>query len=301
MTVNWRDFANQAKPYQTLTPGARYTQPTYAGHIWDIRDEGGACLAQFTATVSPGIATAVAPAPAAAARSATATAHGTYADFAITGYQGATHLRLRLGTAAPKADHTFAKVVAGADSDGRDRWSPTIDGLEPGTEYFWVLSATSAGGQVSYQQGSFRTLYRHVEVSFESITIDNDANIFIGHNGRPYNGMATFTLMVGTDLRETLSPAAINTGDVLNPQRTLLDTRAGALLTVIVQGDEDVQNIFIGQQTAVAFAVFDLRSIPERGNGLADTNTGGRSFTLVGDQGLKFTVNGIYTVTYADW
>ena len=50
----WLDFTGQYKWYGTLRPGERYTQHTYAGHVWMITDRNSYCLSLYEATTAPG-------------------------------------------------------------------------------------------------------------------------------------------------------------------------------------------------------------------------------------------------------
>ena len=52
--IYWVDFTGQREWYGTLRPGERYTQQTYAGHVWMIQDRDGHCLSLYEAITAPG-------------------------------------------------------------------------------------------------------------------------------------------------------------------------------------------------------------------------------------------------------
>lgn len=47
VTVSWLDLDGKRVTYQTLRPGATYTQPTYVGHPWVVAAADGRALAVF--------------------------------------------------------------------------------------------------------------------------------------------------------------------------------------------------------------------------------------------------------------
>ncbi len=75
--------------------------------------------------------------------------------------------RLWVSMDAPAVDDTGSRV--------RD-WEVTFDGLTPDTLYNVVLVAEDQHGNLNHRYGQFRTLERHVEITFTSIHVVNDAD-----------------------------------------------------------------------------------------------------------------------------
>lgn len=48
--IIWLDFAGEEKLYQSLGPSESYVQPTYSGHVWLVRTEGGTVVGRYAAT-----------------------------------------------------------------------------------------------------------------------------------------------------------------------------------------------------------------------------------------------------------
>ncbi|MDX1934553.1 MAG: prolyl oligopeptidase family serine peptidase [Capsulimonadales bacterium] len=65
--VFWRDFSGNLRPYGSLLPGRSQGQRTYAGHVFEIRDESGKPLVAFVAPEESATAVIAAPFPEAAA------------------------------------------------------------------------------------------------------------------------------------------------------------------------------------------------------------------------------------------
>lgn len=75
--------------------------------------------------------------------------------------------RLWVSMDPPAAEHNGNLV--------RD-WEVTIDDLTPDTLYNVVLVAEDKHGNLNHRYGQFRTLQRHVEITFTSIYVKNDAD-----------------------------------------------------------------------------------------------------------------------------
>lgn len=48
--IIWLDFSGEEKLYQSLGPSESYVQPTYSGHVWLVRTEGGTEVCRYAAT-----------------------------------------------------------------------------------------------------------------------------------------------------------------------------------------------------------------------------------------------------------
>ena len=95
---------------------------------------------------------------------ATVEPHGTSATFAM---HTTVPARLWVSMDAPAVQDTGSRV--------RD-WEVTFEGLTPDTLYNVVLVAEDQHGNLNHRYGQFRTLERHVEITFTSIHVVNDAD-----------------------------------------------------------------------------------------------------------------------------
>lgn len=64
VTVHWRNYEGSTVKYASLDDGATTTQSTYSGHVWEVRNASGTCIATFVAGSSKGTAAISGPAKA---------------------------------------------------------------------------------------------------------------------------------------------------------------------------------------------------------------------------------------------
>jgi hypothetical protein len=153
------------------------------------------------------------------------TPHGTYADI---------HVVL---TAPMAAVQVFANVPGQPTSSqaqalGVKDWYGTIPTLTPATDYEFSLRAADESGNIQNWVGSFTTLRRQVQVSFDTLHVIDDSDdlsagdLYFSFN---VNGVWDDT---------TYGEVSVDSGDKTYPAHveTLLDTDQ---LTLIVHGRDD--------------------------------------------------------------
>ncbi len=128
------------------------------------------------------------------------------------------------------------------DSTGgeyRTSWGAALDGLEPGTLYHIVVSATDAQGHTAHRQGTFKTLGRKVTVTFWGVRILNDADhdccIWANKGEIQLDYFAAGQHVHSSPMRKLKSGQWVDADDPA-PQLVLED--APAQITLQVQGEE---------------------------------------------------------------
>ena len=90
---------------------------------------------------------------------------------------GGTSATFKMHTTVPARLWVSMDAPAVQDTGSRVRdWEVTFDGLTPDTLYNVVLVAEDQHGNLNHRYGQFRTLERHVEITFTSIHVVNDAD-----------------------------------------------------------------------------------------------------------------------------
>lgn len=90
---------------------------------------------------------------------------------------GGTSATFTMHTTVPARLWVSMDAPAVQDTGTRVRdWEVTFEGLTPDTLYNVVLVAEDEHGNLDHRYGQFRTLERHVEITFTSIHVVNDAD-----------------------------------------------------------------------------------------------------------------------------
>lgn len=90
---------------------------------------------------------------------------------------GGTSATFEMHTSVPARLWVSMDAPAVQDTGTRVRdWEVTFEGLTPDTLYNVVLVAEDQHGNLNHRYGQFRTLERHVEITFTSIHVVNDAD-----------------------------------------------------------------------------------------------------------------------------
>jgi hypothetical protein len=153
--------------------------------------------------------------------------HGTFADFHVA----TTHkVSLKLET----HEQGTSTTVDQKSTSGTDDWKTTMDNLQPNTTYEYTLTAIDDANDIKYSTGTFHTLHRHVQVTFESITAIDDSD-----SGSPGDLTFWFKGNGVWDLVNTYGEVSIATGDTAHPNHVANFVDTPKTFTIAVYGDDD--------------------------------------------------------------
>lgn len=151
---------------------------------------------------------------------------------------GGTTATFELHTSVPARMWVSMDAPAVQDSGSMVQdWEVTFDDLTPDTLYHVVLVAEDQHGNLDHRYGQFRTLERHVEITFTSIHVINDADKWKINKGE----VEWFFEVEGDWIEEFhRGVAKVKSGDWINlgESRRLVIDDADRWLQLAVQGVE---------------------------------------------------------------
>jgi hypothetical protein len=102
--------------------------------------------------------------------------HGTYVEVVPTSNKPVSfYVEVSTGPALPNG--TFASVTSsGTSFCCSTGWAGKVFNLQPNTKYYYILRATAQNGQQANRNGSFKTLKRHVSVTFQQLYMIDDSD-----------------------------------------------------------------------------------------------------------------------------
>lgn len=167
--------------------------------------------------------------------------HGGWAQFTVTTSRTAV-ITLEASTTPPKPDGTWSDANAVSAHNGTvlptKHWAPPLANLKANTTYHYVVRSHVQGDQ-QVKIGSFKTLKRRVDVTFDKIEMIDDSDgafdgdcdcwIFFGVGDAPpiaYGGGGSYTISIGS-------------GTTVHPDATASVTNAPAEIWLRVMANDD--------------------------------------------------------------
>jgi hypothetical protein len=151
---------------------------------------------------------------------------------------GGTTATFRMHTTVPARLWVSMDAPAVENSGSRVRdWEVTFEDLTPDTLYHVVLVAEDQHGNLNHRFGQFRTLERHVEITFTSIHVINDADKWAVNKGEVewfFEVQGTWLDVFHRGVAKIKSGRTVNLGD----GRRLVIDDADRFLELGVQGVE---------------------------------------------------------------
>ena len=165
--------------------------------------------------------------------------HGTYAEVPVTIYAPAM-FTVTASTEKPDAMGNLAHIDSSAITFfPTTSWTGMLANLEPDTTYYVVVTAKDASGpkcgSYAMEQGSFKTLTRRVDVTFEKVLVTDNSDFSASCE-------CTFFFKAGNEPTKSFGEVGVFDGGEVYPNAKVTVNNAPDTVTLRVSGFDDDEN-----------------------------------------------------------
>jgi hypothetical protein len=217
--------------------------------------------------------------------------HGGWAQFTINTNETAS-MTLEASKTKPNANGTWSNPNDVAASTATilptQNWTAPLPNLDSNTTYYYVVRTHDGNGNEQIKTGSFKTLTRHVEVTFAEIQMIDDSDDFGDCECYFEFGAGDETKQYGTKA----NPKSIASGTTVHPNMTFTINNAPSEIPIHAVGNDDDEWDTFYTPTKLSVS----RQGPPAAPGAVDEQFT-ESFTISGTT-LEYKARGTYKVTY---